>query len=106
MGEISSLPHGAHNKGLIRLSCKERPHGSQLPCGQDNYFNPYPHHYSMAFAFSMILYPHSQQFPLRLTCPNGQEYGLTVFHMSDIEWFRPYLCAGNFTSAYPQQLQE
>ncbi len=30
--------------------------------------NPYPRHYSAAFAFSIIPYPLVQQIPLRFTC--------------------------------------
>lgn len=45
--------------------------------------NPYPPHYRAAFAFSDLLYPHTQQSSLRLTCPFGRIYGLTVFRVSN-----------------------
>ena len=44
---------------------------------------PYLPHYRAAFAFSAILYPPLQQFPLRLTCPCGRRVGLTVFHSNN-----------------------
>ena len=46
--------------------------------------NAYLTHYRSAFAFSAILYPHSQQLPLRVTCPCGRKYGLTVFPVSNM----------------------
>jgi len=49
--------------------------------------NPYPDHYSWAFASSTILYPLTRQVTLRLPC-RGTEVpwrmvGLTVFHIID-----------------------
>lgn len=36
----------------------------------------YPRHYSPAFAFSILLYPHRQQLTLRFACPKGSDTGL------------------------------
>ncbi len=42
----------------------------------------YPRHYSAAFAFSILLYPHRQRLTLRFACPwGGQRYGLTEFRL-------------------------
>jgi len=39
--------------------------------------NPYPDHYSPAFAFSDLLYPPPRQHPLRSACPlPGGDTGL------------------------------
>lgn len=45
--------------------------------------NPYPPHYRAAFAFSTFLYPHRRQHSLQFACPEGQRYGLTLFHFVD-----------------------
>jgi len=45
--------------------------------------NPYPSHYRTAFAFSDILYPRIHRLSLRLACPCGRIYGLTVFHVNN-----------------------
>jgi hypothetical protein len=47
--------------------------------------NLYLSRYRIAFAFSNFLYPHSQQVSLRLPCPDGHEYGFTVFHINNNE---------------------
>lgn len=64
------------------------PFRDQRPVGSQHRFqsghNPYPVHYSLAFAFSDILCPHFHGPPLRLAClcHNGQwrKYGFTEFH--------------------------
>jgi len=38
--------------------------------------NAYPAHYSLAFAFSTILYPHFPQHSLRFACHEGENTGL------------------------------
>ena len=45
--------------------------------------NPCPARYRPAVAFSAILYPQSHQCSSRSTCPEGQKYGLTTFHIID-----------------------
>ena len=45
--------------------------------------NPYLRHYSPAFASSILLYPHSHQLALQLAFPNGEEYGLITFRLSN-----------------------
>lgn len=64
------------------------PFRDQRPIGSQHRFqsghNPYPVHYSLAFAFSDILCPHFHGPPLRLAClcHGGQwrKYGFTEFH--------------------------
>jgi hypothetical protein len=56
--------------------------------------SPYPNHYSPAFAFSTILYPHFRQLLLRSACPRhncrrGRKYGLTQFHSSNTNRLGP-----------------
>jgi hypothetical protein len=40
--------------------------------------NPYPPHYKVAFAFSIILYPHPFRLTLRLAFPMG---GVRAYHV-------------------------
>ena len=56
--------------------------------------NLYPNHYSSAFAFSAIPYPHSQQLPLRFTCPKA---AIRAYHVPCLshDWFRVRLFAGD-----------
>jgi len=44
------------------------PGGSLHPFGLGQIWNPYPGHYSPAFAFSTILYPLLRRLPLRVAC--------------------------------------
>lgn len=48
----------------------------------EEYFTPYPGHYSRAFAFSILLCPHRPQHALRFACPVGQRYGFTRFRLT------------------------
>ena len=53
---------------------------------QGNRFIPYPPHYRMAFAFSIILYPLQQQITLRLSLSARlarRRVGLTTFRASN-----------------------
>ncbi|QTA84006.1 Uncharacterized protein dnl_64365 [Desulfonema limicola] len=54
---------------VLRLSRDSRPLGSLHLFRSGQILNPYPHHYSTAFAFSEILYPHSHRLALRLAFP-------------------------------------
>jgi hypothetical protein len=45
--------------------------------------NPYPRHYSLAFAFSTFPYPQPYRLALRLAFLNEEGYGLTTFHSSN-----------------------
>ena len=56
--------------------------------------NPYPHHYSTAFAFSPLLYPHPRRCRLRETyrpvnLPLPEGYGLTLFRSEDVAHVTP-----------------
>ena len=46
--------------------------------------NSCPPHYKTAFAFSILLYPHSHRLSLRFAFPIREKYGLTTFHNSDL----------------------
>ena len=43
--------------------------------------HPYLSHYRTAFAFSVFLYPHLYRFLLRVTFPDWQRYGFTMFRL-------------------------
>lgn len=45
--------------------------------------SPYPHNYNAAFAFSGFPCPQSQQLSLRSACPEGRDFGFSVFRISD-----------------------
>lgn len=51
------------------------------------YFNLYPDHYSPAFAFSVLSYPHYQQCSLRFTCPRA---AIRAYHVPNLlqDWVR------------------
>lgn len=68
--------------------------------------NPYPDHYSPAFAFSDLLYPHPRQRPLRLACPKGRRYGLTVFHLSNVDGLDPAFPPAVILSVYSHKIKE
>ena len=44
--------------------------------------NPYPLHYKVAFAFSILLCPHTHQPTLRFAYPFGETYGFTTFRLN------------------------
>ena len=72
--------------------------------GAASRFNPYPAHYSLAFASSAILYPQAHRLTLRLAFPCGpvhrETFGLTTFRASTLTaWVRFCLSAGGATSA-------
>ena len=56
--------------------------------------SPYPDHYSPAFAFSAIPYPHSQRITLRFTCPKA---AIRAYHVPCLshDWVRVCLFAGD-----------
>ena len=56
----------------------ERPDGSQPACAWGDVAsrrNPYPPDYRMAFASSILLFPHAYRLALRLTFPRGRRTG-------------------------------
>jgi len=61
--------------------------------------NPYPHHYSTAFAFSDILYHAPPSAHLAARFPQRERYGLTMFRTSTNKQVRFRLYAGGATSA-------
>ena len=66
--------------------------------------SPYPGHYSPAFAFSAIPYPHSQRITLRLTCPKA---AIRAYHVPCLshDWVRVCLSTGGHTATYLYPLQ-
>src|SRR5215471_14087692 len=64
---------------LAKLCCDERPDGRLPACAWGHVapaLNPYPLHYRVAFASSILLCPHACQLPLRLAFPHGRRTGL------------------------------
>jgi hypothetical protein len=60
----------------------------------------------MAFAFSVLLYPHHQQFPLRGPCPDGRRYGLTMFRYEEHDGLGSASPPVALLSVYPQCKKE
>jgi hypothetical protein len=63
---------------LAKLSWDERPDGRLPACAWGDVaraLNPYPPHYKMAFASSILLCPHAYRLALRLACPCGRRTG-------------------------------
>jgi hypothetical protein len=58
--------------------------------------NPYPHHYSAAFASSILSTPHLHQRALRLRLPEtfGRRYRISTFRAFDSECRRSTLSTG------------
>ena len=82
-GECTSqCCHRCHLPSLCRklatISCDARPDG-RLPAGAWGHvaraLNPYPLHYSVAFASSILLFPHACRLALRLAFPGGRRTG-------------------------------
>jgi hypothetical protein len=60
----------------------------------------------MAFAFSTILYPHLPQRSLRLACPEGRRYGLTMFRVSNTNGVDPAYPPVALLSMCPHHIRE
>ena len=47
--------------------------------------NPYPNHYSLAFAFSIVLYPQPHRLTLRFAFPEGEirAYHVPLTYLTD-----------------------
>lgn len=58
----------------------------------------------MAFAFSAILYPHVHGLSLRLACPEGRTFGLTLFHTGNMRGLDLAYAPVTLTSAFSNQL--
>jgi hypothetical protein len=84
VGECTSqCRHCRHLPSLLRrlakLSGDARPDGRQRAFAQGDVargLNPYPPHYRMAFASSILLLPHVYRLALRLAFPRGRRTGL------------------------------
>ena len=84
MGECTSqCRHCRHLPSLLRrlakLSGDARPDGRQRAFAQGDVargLNPYPPHYRMAFASSILPFPHIYRLALRLAFPDGRHTGL------------------------------
>jgi hypothetical protein len=84
VGECTSqCRHCRHLPSLLRrlakLSGDARPDGRQPACAWGDVArgrNPYSPHYRMAFASSILPFPHAYQFALRRTFPCGRRTGL------------------------------
>jgi len=57
--------------------------------------NPYPSRYRMAFAFSILPYPHAHGFALRFTFPCGRRTGLPCSVSVTNGWVRHALSTGS-----------
>jgi hypothetical protein len=64
---------------LAKLCCDARPDGRLPACAWGHValaLNPYPPHYRVAFASSILLCPHACRLALRLAFPPGRRTGL------------------------------
>ena len=94
--------HYRHRLSLLRrlakLSGDARPDG-RLPAFAWGHVargrNPYPPHYRMAFASSILLLPHAYQLALRLAFPHGRRTGLPCSVSVTHEWGRRALSTGS-----------
>lgn len=76
------------------MSREQRPDGSLPGFPMRQILNLYPHDYSMAFAFSILLYLHPHQVILRFPCPWGVNTGLPSSEQHTNERVRFCLSAG------------
>ena len=72
---------------FTRISRDETPVGSRLSFDMKQILNLYPHHYSLAFAFSNILYPLHHWLVLRPSYPKGahRAYPVPLVYQSRLE---------------------
>ena len=57
--------------------------------------NPYPSHYRMAFASSILPLPHAYRLALRLAFPRGRRTGFPCSVSVTVEWVRRALSTGS-----------
>lgn len=89
LGSATSVTAGS--LGLLRqvhsefMRRKTTQKSARFPVEQCS--SPYPGHYSPAFAFSAIPYPHSQRITLRFTCPKA---AIRAYHVPCLshDWVR------------------
>src|SRR5262249_15202395 len=85
-------------KRLAKLSGEARPDGRQPAFAWSHVawvLNPYPPHYRVAFASSILLCPHAYRLALRLTFPCGRRTGLPCSVAVTDEWVRRALSTGS-----------
>src|SRR6267142_2191876 len=85
-------------KGLAKVSGDERPDGRLLACAWGDVargLNPYPSHYRMAFASSILPLPHAYRLALRLAFPRGRRTGFPCSVSVTGEWVRRALSTGS-----------
>ena len=83
---------------LAKLSGEARPDGRQPAFAWSHVArgrNPYPPHYRMAFAFSILPCPHVYRLALRLAFPYGRRTGLPCSVSVTAEWVRRALSTGS-----------
>jgi len=98
---LSSCEKGSTNS-LVKRDPEE-----VCPLSRGMFFNPYPPHYRMAFAFSSFLYPHCHRRSLRFACRSvRRQYGLTMFHTRYMNRLDPAFSPVIFLSLCPYHANE
>src|SRR5262249_54107923 len=83
---------------LAKLSGDARPDGRQPACAWSDVArgrNPSPPHDRMAFASSILPFPHIYRLALRLAFPRGRRTGLPCSVSVTAEWVRRALSTGS-----------
>src|SRR5499427_6467599 len=83
---------------LAKVCCDARPDGRLPACAWGDVaraLNPYPLHYRVAFASSILLCPHACRLSLRLAFPHGRRTGLPCSVSVTHEWGRRALSTGS-----------
>jgi hypothetical protein len=85
-------------KRLAKVSGDERPDGRLLACAWGDValgLHPYPSRYRMAFASSILLFPHTYRLALRLAFPRGRCTGFPCSVSVTHGWVRRALSTGS-----------
>ena len=83
---------------LVKVSGDARPDGRQHAFAQGDVargLNPYPLHYRMAFASSILPFPHVYRLALRFAFPDGRRTGLPCSVPVTHGWVRRALSTGS-----------
>jgi hypothetical protein len=83
---------------LAKVSGDERPDGRLRACAWGDVacgLNPYPSHYRMAFASSILLLPHAYRLALRCAFPGGRRTGFPCSASITYGWVRRALSTGS-----------
>src|SRR5262249_51401621 len=97
--DISALPPASVGQGSL-VTEDQREVSRLSPRGDvAGGRNPYPCHYSAAFACSLLPYPPSHRLLLRVAFPDGETTGLPRSAGGTRGWFRSRLSAGGTPSA-------